>query len=384
MRYPRPLPEALRGGVFTRAEALAAGVSSGRLRRSDIERVGHGRYRWAGYRPPAGELLDESLPQPVPSTPVHVRAAVAEQGSEPAADGARADGATTDPAAVAVEAVETATGTGDHPRSEPAPPVHPTLPRAAAVLETVPDACASHLTAALVREWWLPRKVQDTHLVHITREPTRSRLKRRGVITHRSFLAEDEVVRVHGHRVTSPERTWLDCASLLTLQDLVILGDHLVREPYGWAETPRPQWTTVDALGGCVRRHPGVPHISTARKALELVRVGADSPQETLLRLAMNRAGLPEPVLQIECWDPQYSPDFPATADLGYPQWGIAIQYEGRHHGEGNQLAKDLRRDQAFLRQGWIVLRFGSADSAEGFRTATELIRRAIATAQSH
>lgn len=386
MRYPRPLPEALRGSVFTRAEALALGVSSGRLRRSDIERVGHGRYRWAGCTPPAGELLevsppqlDESPPQPEPSPPVRVHAAVAEQGSEPAAGGA-----TTDPTAVADEAVETVTGNGGNPGSEPAPPVHPTLPRAAAVLETVPDACASHLTAALVREWWLPRKAQDTHLVHITREPTRSRLKRRGIITHRSLLPKDEVDRVNGRRVTSPERTWLDCASLLTLQDLVILGDHLVREPYGWAETPRLQWTTVDALDGCVHRHPGVPHISKARNALELIRVGADSPQETLLRLAMGRAGLPEPVLQIECWDPQYSPDFPATADLGYPQWGIAIQYEGKHHGVGNQLAKDLRRDQAFLRQGWIVLRFGSGDSAEGFRTAIELIRRAIATAQGH
>lgn len=272
-------------------------------------------------------------------------------------------------------------GTGDR-TSESAPLTHGTLPRAAAVLDEIPDACASHLTAALVRGWWLPRKLQDTQLVHLTRSPGHHRLKRRGVVTHRSLILEEEVVQVHGRRVTSPERTWLDCATLLSLQDLVILGDHLVREPHTWAEERRIQWTTVAALRDCLLLHPGVPGISKARSALELVRVGADSPQETLLRLAMGRARLPDPSLQVECWDAQYSADFPATADLGYPQWRIAIQYEGKHHGEGVQLDRDLRRDQAFLRQGWTVLRFGSADSAEDFRTAIELIGRAIADAQ--
>ncbi|MGM7666900.1 hypothetical protein [Microbacterium sp. A93] len=365
MRYPRPLPEALVDREFTRAEALALGVRPGRLRRRDIERVGHGRYRWAGRSSPVEEL-EERPDQPEPTAPVHDLAVAGEQEAEQEAE------------PHVVDAADTA----GSPGSEPTPSVHSTLPRAAAVLATVPDACASHLTAALVRDWWLPQKSQATRMVHVTRQPERHRLRYPGIITHRSLLPADEVVLVHGRRVTSPERTWLDCATLLSLQDLVILGDHLVREPYAWAETRRTQWTTVEALRECLQAHPGVPGISRARNALELIRVGADSPQETLLRLAMHRVGLPAPALQVECWDAQYSTDFPATADLGYPQWLIAIQYEGQHHGEGNQLAKDLRRDQAFLRQGWTVLRFGSADSAEDFRTALELIGRAVAAAQ--
>jgi len=38
-------------------------------------------------------------------------------------------------------------------------------------------------------------------------------------------------------------------------------------------------------------------HASALRSALEAVRVGADSPQETRLRLAVTRAGLPTPLL---------------------------------------------------------------------------------------
>lgn len=360
MRYPRPLPASLRHREFSRAEALALGVTSGRLRRRDIVRVGHGRYRWTGK--PSDRLSD-----------LEAAAGSSSEVPEPAAAA---------PAASLDGAVESTAAEARTPVPAPQPSVHATLPRASSVLEAVPDACASHLTAALVRGWWLPRKALDTRMVHITRGPGLSRLKRQSVITHRSLLLEDEVVLVNGRRTTSPERTWLDCATLLTVQDLAILGDHLVREPHAWAETRRTQWTTVDALLACLHAHPGIRGISRARSALALVRVGADSPQETLLRLAMARVDLPEPTLQIECWDPQYSADFPATADLGYPQWLIAIQYEGHHHGEGNQLAKDLRRDQAFLRQGWKVLRFGSADSAEDFRTAVELIERTIADAR--
>lgn len=157
----------------------------------------------------------------------------------------------------------------------------------------------------------------------------------------------------------------------------------LVRNPHLWAESRGEQWTTRESLHDCVARYPGFKGILKAREALVLIRVGSDSPQESRLRLAMNAVGLPDPSLQVEWWDPEYSTDFPATADLGYPEWKIAIQYEGEHHGDKEQLARDLRRDQAFLRQGWSVLRFGSADSREGFQTAIQLITRVIQTVRA-
>ena len=198
------------------------------------------------------------------------------------------------------------------------------------------------------------------------------------MVTHFSDVLDEDIMRVHGRRVTSVERTWLDCASILTLTELVVLGDSLVRAPRAWAESRHEPTTTVQQLRDGVGRYAGLSGIVKAREALDLIRRGSDSPQESFFRLALHRARLPEPTLQIECWDPEYSADFPATADLGYPKWKIALQYEGGHHGNKEQLRRDLRRDQAFIRQGWTVLRFGADDARDGFRTAIELVRQAI------
>ena len=48
MRTPGDFPAHLRDAPFTRAAALAAGLSGSRLRSRDVTRVGHGVYRWTG------------------------------------------------------------------------------------------------------------------------------------------------------------------------------------------------------------------------------------------------------------------------------------------------------------------------------------------------
>lgn len=169
----------------------------------------------------------------------------------------------------------------------------------------------------------------------------------------------------------------------MSLDELAVLGDSLVRSPHTWAESRHDPITSIQGLREVVGRYGGLAGIVRARQAMDLIRCGSDSPQETLFRLALHRAELPEPTLQVVCWDPEYSGDFPATADLGYTEWRIALQYEGAHHGDKEQLKRDLRRDQAFIRQGWTVLRFGAEDSQEGFRGAIALVRQAIRAARA-
>lgn len=127
-----------------------------------------------------------------------------------------------------------------------------------------------------------------------------------------------------------------------------------------------------------VSRHPNLQGIVRARAALDMMRVGSDSGPETLLRLAMCDAGLPEPELQLPL-----RPERPSspTADLGYRRRRLAVQYDGGHHTLPAQILSDRRRDKAFEAAGWIVVILTKDDLADGFANATATITRVLHTA---
>jgi len=108
------------------------------------------------------------------------------------------------------------------------------------------------------------------------------------------------------------------------------------------------------------------------------MRVGADSAPESLLRLAMADAGLPEPDLQLSL---RVGDTVSPTADLGYRHRRIAIQYDGGHHLLDAQAFSDRRRDKAFESAGWTVLMFDKDDHADGFQRAIGKIKQTLRTA---
>ncbi|NUL45994.1 DUF559 domain-containing protein [Cellulosimicrobium funkei] len=174
--------------------------------------------------------------------------------------------------------------------------------------------------------------------------------------------------------MTTPERTWCDLASLLVPgqeSHLVTAGDYLVTPPW----TPEGRVEALSSVGGIQRtvttsgRFKGV---RLARTSLPLIRVGADSVPETLLRLSLVDAGLPEPELQVLA-DPeeQWSP----AADLGYRQWKIAMQHDGAHHRTPEQQERDARRDAWFQAHGWMVIRVTAADIRDGYTRVIALVK---------
>ena len=89
-----------------------------------------------------------------------------------------------------------------------------------------------------------------------------------------------------------------DLATVLSADELVIGGDSLrLRARAGVSCSRDDSLCSIDVLRSMVERHPGSRGVRKARAAVELIRVGADSPPETRLRLALVRAGLAEPVL---------------------------------------------------------------------------------------
>jgi very-short-patch-repair endonuclease len=74
----------------------------------------------------------------------------------------------------------------------------------------------------------------------------------------------------------------------------------------------------------------------------------------------LHDAGAPTPVPQYEVRDDNGR--FLARVDLAYPQWRIALEYEGDHHRERAQFRRDIARLNALRQAGWVVLRFTADD----------------------
>ena len=96
---------------------------------------------------------------------------------------------------------------------------------------------------------------------------------------------------------------------------------------------------------------------------------------ESLLRLAIADAGLPQPELQV----PLRAGDARSpSADFAYRHRRLAIQYDGGHHLGDAQILSDRRRDKAFESAGWTVLVFDKSDLADDFQQAVVKIKEGL------
>jgi very-short-patch-repair endonuclease len=156
-----------------------------------------------------------------------------------------------------------------------------------------------------------------------------------------------KVVSVGGLPVANPVDTWVHLAATLTVPELVIVGDHLVRKK-------RPLATLAELHAG-VASQAGRRNVTRLREALALIRPHTGSPKETELRLLIRDAGLPEPLVGFEVHDHGY---FVGTPDLAYPTERIAIEYEGDvHRVDLETFRDDIDRRERFEDAGWRVIR---------------------------
>lgn len=203
-----------------------------------------------------------------------------------------------------------------------------------------PDAAFSHVTAARLLGMPLPeRLVVDSLDVTTAGQPPR----RRGVRAHRS--QDGRRIYVGGFPVVAPERAWLQLASLLSLEELIEAGDHLVRRK----RSP----CTLESLSAELTLARGQRGVSAARDALSHVRAGTDSPRETRMRRAIVRAGYPEPVVGFRA---HHDRAFIGTPDLAYPDHRIAFEYQGDGHRARGVFEEDIYRLQQFQEADWLVV----------------------------
>jgi hypothetical protein len=240
-------------------------------------------------------------------------------------------------------------------------------------------SAASHDTGAWA--WRLPRLSQPKVLtmIHITRPAGSAQMRRPGVIAHRSLLLPGEVAVMDGMRVTTRARTWLDLAEMMSIDELVAIADHLIRIPRPHFEGRSEPYATRAELSTMIERHKGKRGVRKARAALELCRVGADSAPETELRLAVFRAGLPEPLVNEPISDGWAT--FVPSPDLSYREYKVAVEYEGGIHADPEKVDNDIRREERYRAAGWTQIRISKRHMKNGAREAVSKIREALVQA---
>lgn len=234
-------------------------------------------------------------------------------------------------------------------------PDHPVVTARAGLLLHPPGAWASHSTAA--RLHGLP--VPTDPMAHISVATPSDRRRAEGLRSHVGAPREIEVR--DGVRVSGPHQLFRELAATLTLVDLVVLGDALVRAGR----------TTPEALVRACEADRS-RHSVTALKAARYVRADVDSPMETRLRMLLVLAGLPEPEVNVRIRDEDGR--VVRRYDLSYPSVRLIVEYDGRQHVEvvANWEA-DLRRREAIDENEWRIL---VVTSAGIYKTPGETVAR--------
>jgi very-short-patch-repair endonuclease len=215
-----------------------------------------------------------------------------------------------------------------------------------------PAAALSHETAARRRGWkllnqtpdwgpWLDREPETKPVVHLTsakqcRVPEAFRL-------HRADPGDCYLVR--GARVTDEVRTLVDIARTAPLPVAVCAIDSICHQDQA----------LFDAVGGEIARISGHRGAHRAQRARGLAHPGSESILETLLRLLIVFAGLPQPQVQL----PVRHPGGTYYGDLGYRDRRLILEADGRdYHSDWRKVMDDMARQNVLVGAGWTILRF--------------------------
>lgn len=184
-----------------------------------------------------------------------------------------------------------------------------------------------------------------------------------GIIAHSYRIPAEETCVVDGIRVTTPQRTAFDIGRQLATDQAIVILDALAN-----ATNLKP-----DDVVGLADAKPGFRSVRRLRCVLALIDGGAESPQESRLRLVLVRAGLPAPETQIAFTD-----EFGVTrirVDMGWRQWKVAVEYDGvQHWSDRRQRSWDIDRIAILEAMRWAVIRV----SAEMMSRPQVIIERVL------
>ena len=213
----------------------------------------------------------------------------------------------------------------------------------AAIAGAVDGAVVTDVAAAHAYGLPLPPWLRDLPAVSVAVAPGAGQPRRPDVRGRRLRLPEDHVTHLDGLRITTPARTWLDCAALIPLEHLVAMADAATRRGL-----TRPD--ELDRMTHWAYRRRGV---AVARRAIPLIDPRAESPGESLLRVHLVLGGVPRPVCNHDVVE---QGEWLARADLAWPEFRVLVEYDGLLHLDESRRRSDARRRNLLQERGWLVI----------------------------
>lgn len=224
---------------------------------------------------------------------------------------------------------------------------------AAALLACGDDAVLARQTAAAIHGCTAAASPQVHVLVpYLNWVRTKS-----GLIVHHDRFNPEDVVTRHGLPVTELDLT---ISELLCTERRWVALACLDQALHGRSENDAREF--VRAVKVRLVRRDDRRGVSTAKVLLALGDGGAESPQESRLRLLVVDSGFPVPVTQ---W-----PILSASGkliyklDLAWPELRIALEYDGYEAHEGKE-DYDAERDRRLAARGWLVIHVRKNDILE-------------------
>lgn len=230
------------------------------------------------------------------------------------------------------------------------------------------DAVVSHRTALALHG----ARNFRCDLVELTKQSTSLPL-RGGLVIHRSQrLAPTDVCRKGGHPVTTPARSIVDAATVMSVAVVAKIAEEWMAQ-----RVVRP-----DALARAMYAHPYRRNAAVLRRLLaDGVDPEADTVSEGRLGLILRRAGIP-PALHVLVTTP-----LGATYELdwSYPEHRIGLELDGYgvHLRSVTAFESDRDRRNELVLSGWTILNFTDSMCRRRPAHVADQVRRAIALSRS-
>jgi very-short-patch-repair endonuclease len=192
-----------------------------------------------------------------------------------------------------------------------------------------------------------------------------------GLRVHSATFGGGDLSHLNGIAITSPERTCWDLARWLDLVEAVVVIDSLLAR----------RLVTIDGLREYALRRAGDRGWRRLMRAVRHADAGAESPQESRVRVRLVLAGLPKPVTQYVLAD---NGRFIARLDLAWPEFKVAVEYDGRWHDDPEQFDRDRQRLNRVLGGDWVVLHVTAKRLRDDFDGFLAEVRTALRSRRTH